>query len=337
MTSKEIVIRTITFSSPERLAFGFHNGRFTDITWGGASPTTMKRPPRDLQAEFPAFAGELWEDEWGNVWGRLEELTKGESLAGAIREWEDVDSYQWPDLDNPQRYLACAENWRQQPDKYHLGGIAGWGFNICRYLRKFETYLMDVAAEPEEVEKLLAKTTELICREIACMAEAGADGIMVGEDWGTQDRLLISPKSWRELFQPGITKCCEYAHSLGLQVWMHSCGYVIDIIPELIKSGVDVFQFDQPGLHGAERLGREFGGQVTFWCPVDIQTTMQSGDRTEIERVANLLVDELGKFNGGFIAGEYPSWEAINVPAESADWACNAFLARGGNPQLAKE
>ena len=267
--------------------------------------------------------------------GRLENLTKGESLAGALGEWDELESYQWPDLDNPERYCDCAGIWQKAPDKYHLGGIAGWGFNICRYLRKFETYLMDVAAEPEKVENLLAITTELICREIACMANAGADGIMVGEDWGTQDRLLINPKSWREIFQPGIAKCCRYAHSLGLQVWMHSCGYIIDIIPDLIVCGVDVLQLDQPGLLGIERLGHDFGGKVTFWCPVDIQTTMQSGDRQLIEMTANLLVDKLGIFNGGFIAGEYPSWEAINVPAESADWACAAFLARAGNPESA--
>ena len=76
MTSKEIVIRTINFSNQERLAIGFHNDRFTDILWGSISPTTIKRPPRDLSAEFPGFAGELWEDEWGNVWGPTGKFNK---------------------------------------------------------------------------------------------------------------------------------------------------------------------------------------------------------------------------------------------------------------------
>ena len=51
---------------------------------------------------------------------------------------------------------------------------------------------------------------------------------------------------------------------------MHSCGYIYEIIEDLIELGMDVLQFGQPALYGIERLGREFGGRITFWCPVEI-------------------------------------------------------------------
>jgi len=332
MTSREIVTRTIECSGPSRLAYGFASGHFSDICGMGIAPSPTWHSTRDLRSEFPDFGGELWEDEWGNVWGRLDNFSKGESLQGALREWTDLPTYHWPDLDAPARYRECGEVWRAHPDHYHLGFINGWAFNICRYLRKFETFLMDIAAEPALVARLLARTDELICRQIDCMADAGADGVMVGEDWGTQDRLLIHPTTWRELFRPGIARCCAHAQARGLHVWMHSCGCMTAIIPDLIDCGVQVLQFDQPALHDIDALGDSFGGRVTFWCPVDIQTTMQTGDYAQITAEARHLVDALGHFNGGFIAGEYPSWDAIGVAPAWADWACAAFMEHGGRP-----
>jgi uroporphyrinogen decarboxylase len=332
MNSREIVMRTLDFTGPERTAYAFAYDHFTDLCWAGASPSLTWQPTRDLHAEFPDFTGDMWEDEWGNVWGRLDQFTRGESIAGAIREWSDLDSYRWPDLDNPARYRDAGAAWAANPDRYHLAGMSGWAFNNCRYLRKFENFLMDVAAEPEQVARLLDLATDLLCRQIDCLADAGADGVMVWEDWGTQDRLLVSPTTWRELFKPGIARCCARAHDRGLHVWMHSCGRMTAIIPELIDCGVNLLQFDQPTLHGIERLSRDFGGQIAFWCPVDIQTTMLTGDRATIEAEARALIDHLGRFNGGFVAGEYSSWEAIEVQRAWGDWACEAFMAHGGRP-----
>jgi len=326
MNSREIVIRNIEFTGPTRIAYGFSHPHPSDMNRSGATPTKLLRPVRDLHAEFPNFAGKLWVDEWDCVWGRLDAFSKGESLAGPIKEWSDLDSYIWPDLDNPERYTAAAAQWASDPEHYHLSWMSGWAFNICRYLRRFEDFLMDVAGEPDEVQRLLDMTTELICRQIDCLADAGADGVMVGEDWGTQDRLLVSPATWRSMFRPGIARCCATAHARGLHVWMHSCGKITEIIPDLIECGVDVLQFDQPTIHGIEYLGHEFGGKVAFWCPVDIQTTMQTGDRALIEAEARQLAHELGRHHGGFIAGEYSPWDVINVKPEWAEWATQAFM-----------
>ncbi len=326
MNSREIVIRNIEFTGPARIAYGFCPPHPSDLCMGGTTPTKLVRTARDLHAEFPDFKGELWLDEWDCVWGRLDAFSKGESLAGPIKEWSDLDNYIWPDLDNPERYTAVAALWEKDTEHYHLGCAMGWAFNICRYLRRFEDFLMDIASEPDEVERMLAMATDMVCRQIDCMADAGADGVMVWEDWGTQDRTLVSPAAWRSLFRPGIARCCAAAHARGLHVWMHSCGKITDIIPDLIECGVDVLQFDQPTVHGIEYMGQEFGGKVAFWCPVDIQTTMQTGDRALIEAEARQLAHELGRHHGGFIAGEYTSWDSINVKPEWAEWATQAFI-----------
>ena len=81
---------------------------------------------------------------------------------------------------------------------------------------------------------------------------------------------MIRPAVWREMFKPGFVDLCQTAHAHGVHVFMHSCGKITDIIPDLIEAGIDLLQFDQPRLHGIDTLAR-FRGQITFWCPVDIK------------------------------------------------------------------
>jgi hypothetical protein len=93
------------------------------------------------------------------------------------------------------------------------------------------------------------------------------------------------------------------------------------IIPDLIETGVDLLQFDQPQIHGIERLASfQDQAKITYWCPVDIQMTLQTKSETAIREEARCLVSYLWRSRGGFIAGFYndeasigldPSWQAI--------------------------
>jgi len=201
----------------------------------------------------------------------------------------------------------------------YKGNDPGFPFSIARYMRKMDNFLLDIAAQKKKVAKLLKKTADLLEVVIDRFARTGADAIMFAEDWGTQDRLLVNPSSWRELFKPGFIQLCR------IYVFMHSCGHIYEIIPDLIEVGVDVLQFDQPALHGVDNLSRDFGGKVNFWCPVDIQRILPTKNEKLIERFARTLIEKLGSFNGGFMAGYYGSNEVLGLEPYWQDIACKAF------------
>ncbi|MDH7569967.1 MAG: uroporphyrinogen decarboxylase family protein, partial [Armatimonadota bacterium] len=272
-------------------------------------------------------------DEWGNEWRRLESITKGEVHHGVLQDsWDLLETYEFPRTHDPALYerarAECAEHHAQG---YYVLGSVGWPFNIARYLRRMENFLADVAAEPERVEDLLWRITRLLEREILRLADAGVDGIMSGEDWGTQDRLLVSPATWRRLFKPCFRHLCAAAHSRGLSVWLHSCGHVSEVLEDWVEVGIDVCQFDQPELHGIDFLAEHFGGRMHFWCPVDIQHTLPTRDPQRIEQAAREYVEKLGGFGGGFVAGYYGSNEALGLDPEYQAIASRAFM-RYGNP-----
>ena len=327
MTSREIVQASLAFAGPPRIAYGMGGGFPSDLRRVGreAAPNSRAQPWQQRQG--------YWEmvDEWGNEWRRLESITKGEVHHGALEDgWELLESYDWPRSGEPQLY----ERAREQCQEYHeqgyyvLGGV-GWPFAVARYLRRMENFLADVAGEPELVARLLEKVTDLLEVEIYRMAEAGVDGISSGEDWGTQDRLLVSPATFRRLFGPCFRRLCGAAHSQGLSVWFHSCGHVSEVLDDWVEYGIDVCQFDQPELHGIDYLAQRYGGRLHFYCPVDIQGTLQTRDLARIEQAARDYVEKLGCFGGGFVAGYYGSNEAIGLDPKYQEVACRAFMKYG--------
>jgi len=332
MTGREIIKRVIEFKNPERIGYDFSPPHPSDMV--GAEVSTGKatkwgRDPEILKL-VPEFEGEVYRDEYGNIWGRLENITKGEVIRGVLEDgWEGLDDYQLPDYSPIELYQPAKARFEAYPDKYRLGGLPGFPFAIMRYMRRMENFLMDVLLHKEEVLRLNDMVVDMLLKVIDNYAAIGADGVTFAEDWGTQDRLLISPKMWRELFKPSFEVLVGRAHSHGMHVLMHSCGYIYDIIPDLIEVGIDALQLDQPELMGVERLGEDFGGKITFWSPVDIQKVMQTGDEHLIKEEAKKMIYYFGRYGGGFIAKDYPQWDAIGVRPEWAQWARDAFMEFG--------
>jgi len=165
-------------------------------------------------------------------------------------------------------------------------------------------------------------------------AELGVDAAAFADDWGAQNGLMVRPQLWRDFFKPRYAKLFESAHNCGLHVWMHSCGYIYDVISDLVEVGVDVLLLDQPELLGVERLGESFGGKVCFRCPVDIQRTMAKGDLGDISAAAVELMWHLGNFRGGFIGGTYggPTSNVLKFVPEGFDRAWRTFRRHGKYP-----
>ena len=327
MISREIVKMSLEFAGPPRIPYGMGGGFPRDMHSVG-----RKGAPNSRAKSWKKY-DDYWEmiDEWGNVWRRLESITKGEVYRGVIEDsWDLLDTYEFPKTDGADLYENARARCEELHDKgYFVLGSVGWPFNIARYMRRMENFLADVAGEKERVKDLLGRITDIREVEIYRMAEAGVDGIMSGEDWGTQDRLLVNPKAFREIFKPCFEQLCGAAHSRGLSVWFHSCGHVTEVLEDWVEAGIDVCQFDQPELHGIDYLSANFGGRMHFWSPVDIQRTLQTGDAARVEVAAKEYVEKLGCFGGGFVAGYYGSNEAIGVDPEIQAAACRAFMKYG--------
>ena len=331
LTSRDIVQQSLAFASPPRIPYAMGNGFPSDFRGVGRRPAPNRatRPWTEHDGYFSMI------DEWGNEWRRLESITKGEVYRGVIEQgWDLLETYDWPDVDRADLYEeAAAQVKAHHAEGYYVQGSMGMAFDIARYMRRMEVFLADCAGEPERVRALLDRIARLLEGQVHRYADIGVDGISSGEDWGTQDRLLVSPAMFRELFKPVYVRVVGAAKSRGLSFRLHSCGFVRDIIPDWIETGVDILQFDQPELHDIDYLARNFGGKVHFECPVDIQTTLQTRDHDRIAAAAREYICKLAApFGGGFIAGYYGSNPALGLDPEYQETAARTYMEYGQNP-----
>jgi uroporphyrinogen decarboxylase len=333
MTGKQIIKQIANHKSTPRIGFSFkapYPNDIKHISGGRLTSHAMLKPVgwgkhKDILQYVPDFNGEVSTDVFGNIFGRLGGKTKGECIKGCLLDgWSNFDDSTFPTLDYSY-YDTLDPDSLKQDDKYILASLPVCVFSNMRDCRLMENALMDVLLERENVERFLGKIVDIAYKTIESLADKGVDGIFLLDDWGTQDRTFISPQSFRDVFYPAYKKICDTAHQYGMNTFMHSCGNIYGIIDHLISAGIDVFQFDQPELAGSVRLAREFGDRAAFWCPVDIQKVMPTGNKEFIQTTARNMLNACKEAGGCLIAKDY-NWPDINVEDEWADWARSIFM-----------
>jgi hypothetical protein len=325
MTPKAIVLANIANACDGRIGLNFNENRVNDMAGAGCGHGIATRKWVEGNVEYST-------DLWGNVWHRFVGMSQGGEVCKPILpEWDALDTLELPPLDDPANFEAARNLGASGTDKFTLGSMPGWPFAVCRYMRRMEVYFMDLLVERERLAELHDRVTTLLEGVIDRFGEAGLDGIFFCEDMGTQDRLLMSPDTWRDVFAPLNERLCGRAHAHGMKVIQHSCGYNWQIIDDLCASGIDCLQFDQPSVYDQPALAEKLRGHgVGLFSPVDIQQVLPTGDRALIEAEVKRLVEN---FRGGFIAKNYPDLAGIGVEPAWDRWAYEAFL-RYGAPEL---
>ena len=265
--------------------------------------------------------------EWGFKWEKHDE-TMGQPKEPLIKDWEDFDKLKVPDPYDKKRFDGVKETMEKYGDKYYLASLALTGFTIMTFLRGFVETLEDMYFDMENIEKLAGVVFGFEEAVIKQIKDNGFDGVAFFDDWGTQTNLIISPKLWREFFKPLYKRQFDLCHKYELDVYFHCCGYIYEIIPDLIEIGVDMLNLSQPNIFDLEKLGKDFRGKVCFVCPISYQTTSLAGSKEDIYEDAKNLIDNLSSQDGGFIA-YVEEYHSIGLSEESYQNCINAFREFG--------
>jgi len=312
VTSREVVRRTIRFEGSDRLPYALAPNYGSDFAEAGMSPSPDTRPKKGL-------------DEWGCDWDNIGISNLGEVKEYPLKDWNDWNKLKIPDIRSAARWKDLEGARKRAGDKFLLaGGISL--YERVHFLRGLENTWADTLVAPDELGRLIDVLVDMNLYAIGRYAEAGADGYIFCDDWGLQNRLMISPESWRSIWKPKYARVYKTAHEAGLLTFLHSCGYIADILDDLIEIGLDVIQMDQQENMGLDFLGDRFGGRITFWCPVDIQNAMVRGSAQEIRDYCRKMAATLGRPKGGFIAKWYPDPVGAGHSPEAIKAMCEEFL-----------
>jgi hypothetical protein len=222
--------------------------------------------------------------EWGFEWEHLDNaLLMGQPKKPLITDYAMLDDLPIPDPKAASRFAKVAEIMNKYGnDRYYKASFILSGFAIITMLRGFSSVMEDFYMERDNLEKLCGMVFGFENEVIRQCGSYGFSAIGLADDWGTQTSLMISPDLWREMFKPRYKEQIDLAHRMGMHVYMHSCGYIFDIIEDLIDIGLDIINPGQPDINDVPRMGELFGARICFACPPSYQTTGISGNADAI-------------------------------------------------------
>ena len=312
MTSRERVRRALTFQNPDRAPRELWRLPGVEMFRRAELDAVLGRYPEDFvypevkygkadrASGTPNVVG-TYTDEWGCVWHVGEPGVIGEVKGPVLPDWAALDHLRPPDeildeADFSKVNASCAAT-----DKFVKAGTTVRPFERMQFLRGTENLYMDLAWGLRDVYRLRDLIHEFYLRELELWADTDVDGISFMDDWGAQDRLLISPKMWREVFKPLYADYCRIVHDAGKFTFFHSDGYIVDIIPDLIEVGVDTLNA-QLFCMDIEEIGRRFKGKVTFWGEIDRQWVLPFGSVDDVRAAVRRVRAVLDDGRGGVIA-----------------------------------
>jgi uroporphyrinogen decarboxylase len=193
----------------------------------------------------------------------------------ANKSLEDLPNAMFADPYAPGRTAGIREYARKLYEETEylvvVGHIAMGPFEMSGCLRGYENFLMDLINDPVYAEALLDKNLEsAIGFWDVYLSEVGeyVQVVCQGDDLGAQIGPWISPRMYRKFIKPRHKQLFDFIRSkTKARIFLHSCGSVYDLIPDLIEAGVEILSPVQRSAAKMEleRLKHDFGKDLSFW------------------------------------------------------------------------
>jgi hypothetical protein len=198
-------------------------------------------------------------------------------------------------------------------------------------IRDIEEWYISTVARRDYVYQVFERQCEVALANLEKLHQALENKVQVtlitGTDFGAQNSLFISKQSYRDLYKPFHIAINDWLHRYtGWKTFIHSCGSVVELIPDFIEAGFDILNPVQTAAAGMDPKGlkERFGDQIVFWGGgVDTQKTLPFGTPEEIEAEVRHRVETFGR-GGGFIFSAVHNIQA-GIPVENLVALFEAF------------
>ncbi len=340
MTERENYLRNARFQYPERMPIKIYANL--------ASLILHKQELEKVIVQYPEYFGPFTpgsidysqygdgrcniqeKDAWGYTWNYVFHGLEGFVTDHPLDTWDKLATYTPPDS-NKVRDRGGLHDWeslRKRVQKQKEAGqlasaglVHGFLFLRLQYLRGFENVMYDMYDEEPKLFELI----EMIDREnlkiVKNNCEAGVDVFEIPEDLGAEHNMVISREMFLKYIYPSYRKITSLCKQHGVLTMIHSDGYIVDILEDLIDVGMDIIN-PQDLVNGVDNLKRILKGRVCIRLDLDRAKITPKADRNEIMNLIEYEIKELGSPQGGleYIYGIYPP-----TPPDAVAYVCEAF------------
>ncbi len=268
-------------------------------------------------------------DSWGSG---QKEIGPGEWFPGIhplaeLSSVEELESYPgWPDMSDPSRvaHVKSTAAALAEENQYGIMATPWLLFPLERAfaMQGMDVFLLNLALNPDLAVALLEKTAAL-CKSLmgVFLDELGdmVDIIKIGDDLGTQESLLMSPKMYRELLKPIHADYIQFIKErTNAKVFFHTDGDVFPLIDDFIEMGVDILnpiQTSAGKMADLTTLKKQFGKNIIFCGGLDTHRVLPSGTTAEVREEVKRVIQLLGGGGGYMVSSVHTIMN--DVPPEN--------------------
>jgi len=255
-------------------------------------------------------------DDWGSGQKEIEPgvwFPGVHPLADASTIAEIYEYPGWPDMNDPSRVAHISEQVRTL-DQENQNAIIGTPWLLFPLERAFamqgmDKFLLNLAANPDFAVELLRMNASLCKSLMGKFLEAagsGLDIIKIGDDLGTQESLLISPRMYRQILKPIHADFIAFIKErTKAKVFFHTDGDIFHLIPDFIEIGVDILnpiQTSAGKMSDLPELKKRYGQNLTFCGAIDTHRLLPYGTPEEIRQEVKRVCEILGPGGGYMLA-----------------------------------
>jgi len=287
--------------------------------WPGLLPNSPVTPGEDTNTFY---------DSYGQVWKRaLPYYYAGDGILKEASNIDDIDRLvRWPDLSDPRWMAGVVERARMLHEQTGyfvvMRMVASHGpFQTACDLRGTETFLMDMALNPEFAQTLLDKITNILEGLLGLAMQAGGGYFnmieLPGDDYAGNTNTIMSPVMFRKFIKPCMARLVNIVkgHNPDVKVMLHSDGAITNLLADIIDLGVDVIHPLEPlPATDLTAVKEKYGKQVAFLGGIDISHAMP-GSREDVIAETKRRIAQLAP-GGGYILAPSNHLQA-DVPAEN--------------------
>ncbi|OGV50161.1 MAG: hypothetical protein A2017_18535 [Lentisphaerae bacterium GWF2_44_16] len=180
-------------------------------------------------------------------------------------------------------------------------------FELMHPVCGHEYMLLGMACDPDWVKDMVETYSDLLINLMEILfAESGKpDGIWYYEDMGFKQRPFMSPEMYKEIIFPGHKKTIDYAHSLGIPVIMHSCGFVEPLLPGMVEAGIDCLQvIEVKAGMDLLRIKKNFGDKIALCGGMDARNLV-ANDTKAIDKELDEKIKVVMKGSGYILHSDH--------------------------------
>ncbi|KLU63153.1 methylcobalamin:coenzyme M methyltransferase [Peptococcaceae bacterium CEB3] len=276
--------------------------------------------PKYIGTPFKQYEDGTVDNEWGIRRGGYH---WGQALNHPLKDVETVEEVEAYPFPKPEDWdpKICPEDLQDCEGYCVIGGTWAPFFHDSIELIGMERFFIEMYMNPALAQAIVEHTFNFYY-EVSKRAFEANPGVIdfafIGNDFGSQKGLLMSPDMWRKFFKPSLAKYVELAHKHGAVAGLHSCGDIHEIIGDLIEIGFDAVNPIQVFAHNMDPqvLKREYGGDIVFFGGIDVNEVLLYGSEEDVRAETRRIIDILGS-DGQYIVAPSHDYMLPELPARN--------------------